>query len=163
MDKCRVIGCYQDALNCVKRCFVNQCPESIWRVVCNDHNAFYICPNHKRIGTHPKYNNIIHNEYFEFDWCNCGNCPRKNIIISLNKNLALYVGNDSNYYLLSYCENVFPFWDTSRCTKINDESHMNQLIYSYTYKSHLFSWKTDFNLYLSVIPTDICNIISLYL
>lgn len=169
MAKCQARDCQLDAGRGTKICYAGLCSNSQVFIVCKDHftNTFYICPEHKYIGVHPSYTNIIHNEYISYEtMCDCSYHKGNRIYLILNNEWTLYIPSHSylyDYSMLRYNNNVFHNNSDPNFVTFKSQQHFAQAIYPYTYKPHLLSWKTHPGLYFSAFPADICNIISLYL
>lgn len=165
MAQCQAPDCYQESCGTFKTCISGRCYTKQSYVVCEDHigSTFYVCSAHTNIGRHPMYDDIIHSEHIEYNYCGCGSCGTNPIMIILTESLVLFTNFDGSYYLMRYKTNIFPYKDNSSCTKIENLQQVKQTLYLYTYRPHLLLWKIRPELYFSALPSDICNIISLYL
>lgn len=169
MAKCQARDCQLDASRGEKLCYAGLCTNRQTFIVCEAHltNTFYICPEHTYIGVHPSYTNIIHNKYIRYGtMCECSYHKGERIFLILDNEWTLYIPShetDTTNVMLRYNNNVFHDNSDPNFMTFKSQQHFAQVIYPFTYKPHLLSWKTRPELYLSAFPTDICNIISLYL
>lgn len=171
MAKCQAQGCHQDAVSWRKECDDYMCDEYRSKVVCENHKdmTFYVCSKHKRVGSHPFCGHITHTNYFEYKryhYGRVGDEAEHVAIFILNKYLAIYGAQSdkkTTYQYMLYNNNIFPeIGNPYRINKkINEE--LAQEVIRYIPKSYWPLWKTLSSYYPSALPTDICNIISLYL
>lgn len=159
-----------DARPYPKTCDALGCFEFVMSLTCSYHKAkaFYVCSRHKISGSHSRYGQFIHKKYFEYTRLRNRHTRSTEIIniILLNEDLAVYAvdfNKEITYQFMHYNGYVFQEVGNSYRRNINLNGKLAKEVYQHTHRSRWPLWST-FNIYYpSILPTDIRNIIYLYL